>query len=551
MSTVEPRSGRARRAARRRDSGAARPPPPPRRPRLQGLATACGLAVAVAMFGLAVVLVYDSWPAISGLGTERPHDRRLVADHRRVRRPRRPRRHGALHARRDGHRRAAGARHRAAAGGARPPGGGARRRHGHRDAGRHPQHHLRHGRPLRARARSCRTTFVPWLLATPLGQRTRHQRRAARSRAAASRSSPPASSWPSWCCRSSRPCRATCCAWCRRSPRRPATAWAPPPGRSCARSACATPTAASSAPSSSASAAPSARRWRWPSSSAACTPTLPHSLLRPGHVHRLAHRQHLHRGDGQDPGQRAHRARSHPVPHHRGLPGHRPGRGCAACSARREAGHEHRSVPSLAARRPAGTARSRRRKAADLVVKVLRLDRRLVRHRRHGVHRLGGRRRAAPRRWNWDFFTQPTPQDVTSTAGGFANAIVGTLVITGGGRAHRRSRSASSAGVYLAEFGRNGRVATAVRMIANVVMGVPVDHRRRVRLRHHREAAAATTPASPGRSRWRSSCCRSWRAPRRTSSTWCPTSCASRDWPWARRAGRSRSAWSARRRAAG
>ena len=28
-------------------------------------------------------------------------------------------------------------------------------------------------------------------------------------------------------------------------------------------------------------------------------------------------------------------------------------------------------------------------------------------------------------------------------------------------------------GVYLAEFGRNGRVATAVRMIANVVMGVP------------------------------------------------------------------------------
>lgn len=33
------------------------------------LATACGLAVAVAMFGLAGVLVYNSWPAISGLGT--------------------------------------------------------------------------------------------------------------------------------------------------------------------------------------------------------------------------------------------------------------------------------------------------------------------------------------------------------------------------------------------------------------------------------------------------------------------------------------------------
>jgi phosphate transport system permease protein len=33
------------------------------------LATACGLVVAVAMFGLAAVLIYDSWPAITGLGT--------------------------------------------------------------------------------------------------------------------------------------------------------------------------------------------------------------------------------------------------------------------------------------------------------------------------------------------------------------------------------------------------------------------------------------------------------------------------------------------------
>jgi phosphate transport system permease protein len=33
------------------------------------LATTCGLGLAVAMFGLAGVLVYNSWPAISGLGT--------------------------------------------------------------------------------------------------------------------------------------------------------------------------------------------------------------------------------------------------------------------------------------------------------------------------------------------------------------------------------------------------------------------------------------------------------------------------------------------------
>jgi phosphate transport system permease protein len=34
------------------------------------IATACGLAVAAAMFGLAAVLIYNSWPAITGLGTK-------------------------------------------------------------------------------------------------------------------------------------------------------------------------------------------------------------------------------------------------------------------------------------------------------------------------------------------------------------------------------------------------------------------------------------------------------------------------------------------------
>jgi len=74
--------------------------------------------------------------------------------------------------------------------------------------------------------------------------------------------------------------------------------------------------------------------------------------------------------------------------------------------------------------------------------------------------------------WNVAFFTQPTPQDVTSTAGGFANAIVGTLVITGVA-ALMAIPVGFLGGVYLAEFGRDGRVATSIRMIANVVMGVP------------------------------------------------------------------------------
>ena len=74
--------------------------------------------------------------------------------------------------------------------------------------------------------------------------------------------------------------------------------------------------------------------------------------------------------------------------------------------------------------------------------------------------------------WNIAFFTQSTPMDVTSNAGGFANAIVGTLIITGVA-ALIAIPIGFLGGVYLAEFGRDGRVATAIRSIANVVMGVP------------------------------------------------------------------------------
>jgi phosphate transport system permease protein len=74
---------------------------------------------------------------------------------------------------------------------------------------------------------------------------------------------------------------------------------------------------------------------------------------------------------------------------------------------------------------------------------------------------------------NWDFFTQTTPQDPTQTAGGgMANAIVGTLVITLFA-ALIAIPTGFLGGVYLAEFGRNGRIATMVRMVANVIMGVP------------------------------------------------------------------------------
>ena len=74
--------------------------------------------------------------------------------------------------------------------------------------------------------------------------------------------------------------------------------------------------------------------------------------------------------------------------------------------------------------------------------------------------------------WNVAFFTQPTPLDPMSTSGGMANAILGTIIITAGAAAIAIPIG-FMAGVYLAEFGRNGRVATSIRMVSNVVMGVP------------------------------------------------------------------------------
>ena len=73
---------------------------------------------------------------------------------------------------------------------------------------------------------------------------------------------------------------------------------------------------------------------------------------------------------------------------------------------------------------------------------------------------------------NLALFTQTTPMDPTSVAGGLANAIVGTLAITGVA-ALIGIPLGFLAGVYLAEFGRDSRLASAIRGITNVVMGVP------------------------------------------------------------------------------
>jgi len=72
---------------------------------------------------------------------------------------------------------------------------------------------------------------------------------------------------------------------------------------------------------------------------------------------------------------------------------------------------------------------------------------------------------------NWAFFTQ-LPGPPVSSGGGLANAMLGTLMMTALGAAIGIPIGLF-AGVYLAEFGRNGRWATAIRFVGNLLMGTP------------------------------------------------------------------------------
>jgi phosphate transport system permease protein len=73
--------------------------------------------------------------------------------------------------------------------------------------------------------------------------------------------------------------------------------------------------------------------------------------------------------------------------------------------------------------------------------------------------------------WNIAFFTQLPPTG-TGTGGGVANCIVGTLMITLGAAIFGLPLGFFGA-VYLSEFGRAGRVATGIRAVTNIVLGVP------------------------------------------------------------------------------
>lgn len=72
---------------------------------------------------------------------------------------------------------------------------------------------------------------------------------------------------------------------------------------------------------------------------------------------------------------------------------------------------------------------------------------------------------------SWDFFTKlPTPPGMTG--GGLANAMLGTLLLTAVATLMGVPLGLC-AGVYLAEYGRDSKLAQAVRFSANILMGLP------------------------------------------------------------------------------
>ena len=73
--------------------------------------------------------------------------------------------------------------------------------------------------------------------------------------------------------------------------------------------------------------------------------------------------------------------------------------------------------------------------------------------------------------WNLAFFTQLPPVG-NDPGGGLANCIIGTLMITFGAAIVGLPLGFFGA-IYLSEFGRAGRVATGIRAVTNIVLGVP------------------------------------------------------------------------------
>ena len=71
----------------------------------------------------------------------------------------------------------------------------------------------------------------------------------------------------------------------------------------------------------------------------------------------------------------------------------------------------------------------------------------------------------------WEFLTQPT-KPYGEPGAGIANALLGTLYMTLG-TALLAVPAGLGAGIYLAEFGKNSKIASLLRFCGNVLMGIP------------------------------------------------------------------------------
>ena len=73
---------------------------------------------------------------------------------------------------------------------------------------------------------------------------------------------------------------------------------------------------------------------------------------------------------------------------------------------------------------------------------------------------------------DWDFLTGDIPISSRLRGPGMGPAVLGTLLTTGAATAMAVPVGMLAA-VYLNEYGRNGRLATTIRLLADVMAGVP------------------------------------------------------------------------------
>ena len=74
--------------------------------------------------------------------------------------------------------------------------------------------------------------------------------------------------------------------------------------------------------------------------------------------------------------------------------------------------------------------------------------------------------------WSWEFFTDDIPFSYRREGGGMYPAIVGTVVITGAATAMAIPLGILGA-IYLSEYGKQRPLARAIRLMADVMTGVP------------------------------------------------------------------------------